>query len=74
MDELFLVMSGVVSGPSWPGSCSRWHKLRSSGGGTLVTPPTVKDLLAASQLVFTGTVDDANASTVADLTVDDSRP
>ena len=37
-------------------------------------PPTVKDLLAASQLVFTGTVDDANASTVADLTVDDSRP
>ena len=33
--------------------------------------PTVKDLLAESQLVFTGTVEKANASTVADLTVDD---
>jgi hypothetical protein len=33
--------------------------------------PSVKDLLAESQLVFTGTVEEANASTVADLTVDD---
>lgn len=33
--------------------------------------PTVKDLLAESQLVFTGTVEEANASTVADLAVDD---